>query len=320
MSDAAVTSRRMAGLVALAVLAAAVFLLQGARGDWSFVLPFRGTRLAQLCLVAHAVAMATLMFQTVTGNRILTPAVMGLDSLFVLLQTVLFHAVGALAATALPTLPMFLLQAVAMVLFASVLYRKLFSGDARSLHLMVMTGIVLGTAFRSLATFVQGLIDPNEFVVLQNRLFADFSTANTALLPGAAAVVTVATVLGWRGLRELDVLALGRERAIGLGVPHARAVRNVLALVALLVAVSTALVGPLSFLGLLVVHLAYRLVPSQRHAVLLPAASLLGITVLVGGQWALERLLGFGTALSIVIEFAGGLLFLLLLLKGRTSP
>jgi iron complex transport system permease protein len=318
MSREFTARRRLAALAALALAAAALFLFQGVRGDWSFVLPLRALKLAQLCLVAHAVAMSTLLFQTVSGNRILTPSVMGMDELYRLLNTLLFSGLGALLATALPVLPMFVLQLAAMLLLAGLLYGRLFGGDARSLHLMVLTGIVLGQAFRSVSRFLQGLVDPNEFMVLQSRLFADFSAANPVLLPAAAAVMLLATALGLRRLPELDVLALGRERAIALGLSYRREVLRALALASLLVAAATALVGPVAFLGLLLTHLAYRLLPRQRHALLLPAASLIGISVLVGGQWLLERVLQFSTALSVVIEFVGGLLFLILLLKGRS--
>ncbi len=311
------STKRIAAMGLLALAAALFFMFQGLRGDLGFVLGLRGGKLLQLCLVAHAVAMSTLLFQTISGTRILTPAVMGFDSLYVLLQTLLFGGLGALLATKLPAVPMFVLQLAAMLLFAVLLYQRLFGGDARSLHLMVLTGIVLSQAFRSAASFVQGAIDPNEFVVLQSRLFADFSTVKPALLLPAAVVIAVATLLGLRRLRELDVLALGRDGAINLGVDYRRAITAHLLIVALLVGSSTALVGPVTFFGLLVVHLAFRLVPTQRHGLLLPAASLLAMATLIAGQWVLERLLSFGTALSMVIEFAGGLLFLVLLLKGR---
>ncbi|MCU1434805.1 MAG: enterobactin transporter permease, partial [Pseudarthrobacter sp.] len=84
----------------------------------------------------------------------------------------------------------------------------------------------------------------------------------------------------------------------------------------LLVAVSTALVGPVTFFGLLVVSLGYQLCRGFNHARLLPIVVLIGAVALVGGQLILERVFGFATALSVVIEFAGGILFLYLLLKG----
>ena len=88
-----------------------------------------------------------------------------------------------------------------------------------------------------------------------------------------------------------------------------------LVLVALLVSVSTALVGPVTFLGLLVAHLAYRAMPTYRHAVVLPAAALIAAVTLVGGQLVLERVFSLNAALSIVIEFLGGLTLLVLLAR-----
>ena len=90
-----------------------------------------------------------------------------------------------------------------------------------------------------------------------------------------------------------------------------------LGLVAVLVSVSTALVGPVAFFGLIVAGLAHGLMRTARHAALLPAAALSAAILLVGGQWLFERQLGQAATLSVVVEFAGGLFFLYLLLKGR---
>ena len=111
------------------------------------------------------------------------------------------------------------------------------------------------------------------------------------------------------------MLVLGRDRATGLGVDTARLSAIVFALVAVLVSASTALVGPTTFFGLLVANLAYLLVPSAKHAKVLPVAVGLAVITLVGGQMLLERVLGFGTALSIVIDFVGGVTFLLILFR-----
>ncbi|TIT98729.1 MAG: iron ABC transporter permease, partial [Mesorhizobium sp.] len=74
-----------------------------------------------------------------------------------------------------------------------------------------------------------------------------------------------------------------------------------------------ALVGPMAFLGLLVVSLAERIVGTNRHAILLPAAAFTAIIVLVGGQTILQHALGGEGSLGIVVEFAGGLVFLAIL-------
>lgn len=307
---------RLALLGLLALLACALFLTLGARGSWSFVLAYRGQKLATLVIVAVAIAVSSVLFQTVSENRILTPALMGFDALYALLQTALVFTLGSAAVGAIEPRLLFLGEVGAMMGFSLLLYRGLFSGAVRSLHLLMLVGIVSGILFRSLSGLMQRLIDPNEFVVLQDRLFASFNTVPGDLLLVAAILVAASLVPVARNLAAFDVLTLGRSAAIGLGVDHRASVRMVLPLVAVLVSVSTALVGPVTFFGLLVASLAYRLTPSHRHVHILPAAALVAILCLVAGQTLLERVFAFDTALGIIVEFAGGLVFLVLLLRG----
>jgi len=307
---------RFALLGLLAALAVAGFMLLGVRGNWGFVLPFRGTKLAGLALVAVAIGTATVVFQTITNNRILTPSIMGFDALYILLQTALVFFLGAMQTSALDARVMFLGETALLLLFGGLLYRWLFGATARSLHLLLLVGIVFGVFFRAISGLLQRIMDPGEFLVLQDRMFASFNSVNQELLLIAALIVSAVCLAFWRMHRVLDVLALGREAAIGLGVVHGRMVAVSLVLVTVLVAVSTALVGPISFFGLLVANLAYLLFPTARHAVLIPAAALIGLIALVGGQTILERALGYDTALSVVIEFIGGVAFILLVIRG----
>ena len=303
-------------LACLAVIAMCAFMTLGARGSWSFILSFRGTKLAALLLVAFAIAVSTVLFQTITNNRILTPSIMGFDALYVLLQTVMVFTLGSAAVSAIDARLMFAVEIVVMVFFSLILYRFLFSGSVRGLHLLMLIGIVFGVLFRSLAGFLQRVIDPNEFVVLQDRLFASFNTVDANLLGVSFLLIGAVCLAAWRIFHVFDVMSLGRETAIMLGVDHQRMTLVILVMVTVLVSVSTALVGPVTFFGLLVANLAYLLLPSGKHHHLLPAAALIAIICLVGGQTVLERLLAFDTALSIVIEFAGGLFFILFILRG----
>lgn len=309
----------LALLVALAVLSMLAFMTVGVRGNWSFVLAFRGTKLAGLVAVGAAVAVSTVVFQTLTQNRILTPAVMGFDALFVVFKTLLVFAFGAQAVLALDPRARFLAEALVMVAAALLLFRLLFADGRNSLHLLLLTGVVFGVLCRSLAGMLQRILDPNAFAVLQSLLFAQFNAVDTALLPLAGGVIVLASAVAFRLAPTLDVLSLGRENAINLGVDYRRMVALLMALVAVLVSVSTALVGPVLFFGLLVANLAYHLVGTDQHRYTLPAAVLLAIICLVGGQIVLERVLNLGATLSVVIEFIGGLVFLGLLLRKERS-
>lgn len=304
-------------LVVLFAAAAAGFMLVGARGSWSFLLEFRGTRLLALALVGAAIGVSTVMFQTVSGNRILTPSIMGLDALYLLIQSALVLLLGGTAYVQIDARLKFLAEAALMMLAASLLFAALLGRGRSDLHRLLLVGIIFGTLFRSLTNLVQRLIDPNEFAVLQGASFARFSTVDTELLAVSALMVAVGAGYGWAARHALDVVALGRETAVSLGVEHDRVTRRTLVAVALLVSATTALVGPVAFFGLLVASLAYVVFPEPRHALTLPAAGLIGAVALIAGQTVFERLLGMASTLSVVVEFAGGLLFLLLLLGRR---
>ncbi len=306
----------IAGLAALTLLIIVLFMTVGARGSWSFIIPFRGTKVLSMVIVGYAIAVSTVLFQTITNNRILTPSIMGFDALYVLIQTGAVFFLGGLAAATVDPYFKFFGELAAMMVFSTLLFNWLFSGAQRSLHLMVLVGIVLGTFFRSLSGFMTRIIDPNEFAMIQDRMFASFNSVHSHLVLLALLIVGGVSLVLWRIGHTFDVLSLGRDNAINLGVRYKRTVMIILLMVTILVSVSTALVGPVTFFGLLVANLAYLVVGSTRHRHVLPAAVLLAIICLLGGQLVLERVFNFNSALSIIIEFVGGLVFIVLLLRG----
>ncbi len=307
---------RLGVLVVLALAAATAFMTVGVEVEWSFILQHRGSKLLSMALVAAALGMSTVVFQTVTHNTILTPSVMGLDALYQFLQALLILTLSSAGVVALGVPLKFLLELVLMVALSMWLVRWLFTGNANSLHLMLLVGIVVGIMFRSLTSFAMRMIDPNEFTSLQDRMFANFNTVQTSLLLPAGVLTMLGAWCFWRRRHELDVLSLGRDAAINLGVNYQRAVLQLLVGVCALVALSTALVGPVTFFGLLVANMAYQWMGTRRHAWVLPAVVLWGVILLLGGQVILERVLGFNSAISVVVEFVGGVVFIFLLMRG----
>ncbi|MGV3651324.1 MAG: iron chelate uptake ABC transporter family permease subunit [Devosia sp.] len=299
----------------LTIVSILAFMTLGARGSWSFIIPFRGRKLLALVLVAISVATSTVLFQTATNNRILTPSIMGFDQLYVLLQTGLVFFFGIGIITGLDPSFRFSLEIAVMVGFASLLFSWLFVWKERSLHLLVLVGIVFGTMFRSAIQFLQRMMDPNAFNVLQDSFFASFSQVDTTQLGFAYAVLALMAVIILRMLPVLDVLTLGRAHAINLGVDYKGTITILLGVISVLVGVSAALVGPVTFFGLLVASLAHALIGTSKHRFILPAAIMLGVIALVGGQTLLERVFAFDTALSIIIEFLGGIVFLYLVIR-----
>ncbi len=307
---------RLLLMLVVAVTAIVIFMTIESRGNWDFVIPFRGRKVVAMVVVGWAIAVSTVTFQTITNNRILTPSIMGFDALYMLIQTVAVFFLGSATLVSIDERVRFGIEVSAMVAFSLALYWWLFIAADRGLHLLVLIGIVFGVMFGSVTNLLQRVIDPTEFVVLQDIGFASFNAVDETLLGVTTLLVVAVSVVLWRMRYVLDAVALGRETAINLGVDYRRTVIVALSTVSVLIAVSTALVGPITFFGLLVAHLAYMSIGSSRHRYTLPAAALIAAITLIGGQLVVERVFSFNTSLSIIIEFAGGLTFLALLLKG----
>lgn len=309
----------LVGLTLLLAAFSALWMLQGLppEGNRSFILKLRWTKLAGLIVVGAATGIATVLFQTVAGNRVLTPSIMGFDSLYVLLQTSLVMTLGIAGVAAFPVGEKFLLEVGVMTLLACILFGTLLGRGARDIPRTILTGVILGILFRSLNSFLGRVIDPIEFAVVQQNSMASFSRIDANLLPYGLGLALLAMAGAMLLASRLDVLGLGREVAVSLGLRHERVVILTLALVAVLVAIPTALVGPITFFGLLVAGMTHGLAQTARHAILLPAAGLIAATMLVAGQLLFERVMGQAAFLSVIIEFAGGLFFMYLLLKGR---
>lgn len=306
-------------LIVLAAAACGLYLFDNLNGSFDYALPRRGVKVFAMVLTGVAIAYATVVFQTITHNRILTPSIMGLDSLYMLLQTVLIFFLGSGHITIINKQVNFLLSIAVMVIFALLFYKLLFKKDNQPIYFLLLIGIILGTFFGSVSTFLQVLIDPNEFQIVQDRMFASFNNVNADLVWISLLFIVVLIGLAWRHNPSLDVLSLGRDTAVNLGVGYDALVKKMLVLSAVLIAIATALVGPITFFGLIVANLSYQFFKSYKHSVVIAGASIISIVALVGGQWVVEHVFTFNTTLSVIINFIGGVYFIYLLLKESRS-
>ncbi len=301
-------------LISLAMTLAFVFWGLGPT-NWRFFIQTRLPKVAAIAITGAAIGYSSLLFQTVSNNRILTPSVLGLDSLYMLLQTFVIFTFGSTSRVAVDRNLNFFITVILMVLFSTLLFKLLLQRESGNIMKLLLVGIIMGTLFSSLSSFMQMVIDPNEFMHVQDRMFASFNRVNTDILIVAMVITIGALSLTLKDTALWDVLTLGRDNAINLGVDYDRTIRRMLFTVSLLVSVSTALVGPITFLGMLVVNLAREMLNTFRHRELITGSILLGILFLVGGQLMVERVLNFSTPISVIINFVGGIYFIKLLLK-----
>lgn len=268
-----------------------------------------------IAIVAVCHALATIGFQTVTNNRIITPSIMGFEALYVAIHTTTVFIGGATGLIAARTLGTFVFQIVLMVGLALLLYGWMLTGKNSNMHAMLLIGVVIGGGLGSLSTFMQRVLTPSEFDLLTARLFGSVNNADPDFYPIAIPVVLCAGALLIATSYKLNVLALGRHAAVNLGLRHQALSIYVLVLVTVLIAVSTALVGPMSFLGFLVATLTYQLAGTSDHRYLFPLSVVIGFVVLAGAYFLMNNVFSAQGAVSIIIELVGGALFLVVLLR-----
>lgn len=289
----------------------------GSPGFWR-IAKLRVTNVTVMAVVAVAQAIATVSFQTVTNNRIITPSIMGFESLYRVVQTTTVYLFGVAGLVAIQGVWQFGLQVVIMVGLAMVLYGWLLSGRYGNLQIMLLIGIIIGGGLGAISTFMQRLLTPSEFDVLAARLFGNVSNADASYLPLAIPLCIAASALLWMRSRRLNLLALGPDVSRSLGLDHKRELFIVLFLVAVLMATSTALVGPMTFLGFLVATLAYQFADTYDHRLIFPVAVLTAFTILAGAYFVMKNVFYAQGMVSILIELVGGTVFLIVILrKGR---
>ncbi|MFK0377785.1 iron chelate uptake ABC transporter family permease subunit [Pandoraea sp. NPDC090278] len=307
------------GVTALAL----TFLFYRSGFDFDYVVPKRFGRLVAMLIGGVCVAWSSIVFQTLTGNRILTPAIMGYEAVYLLLQSLLILAMGTKSLVVLGANGNFLLSVVLMLGYSWAVHRWLFrkGGDSRdgrsNVYFLLLLGLVLTMVIGTFTQFVQLKVSPGEFSVLLGLSQASFGKAAFGQLIVSTVLVVVVCLAGLKAVPTLDVLSLGREQAVSLGVDYERTVRVHLALVAVLVAVSTALLGPTAFMGIFVANIAYALTGTFRHRVTLPMGCVVAIGLFLLAQLAVEHVFNYRTTVGILVNLVCGVWFLMLMVRAR---
>lgn len=302
----------------VAVLAlAVVFVLLNSGLDTDYIIPKRLLRLAAMGLGGVCIAFSAIVFQSIAGNRILTPAIMGYESVYLLFQALLVWLLGTSSLMLMGQNGNFFASVLLILAYSWVIHRWLFRDGRSNVYFLLLLGLVLTMVISTLTQFIQVTVSPGEFAVLQGYNEASFNRARPGQLGYAAVLVLLVAGVMLRSRALLDVIALGREQALSLGVDYPRCVRQQLFLVAVLVAISTSLVGPTAFMGIFVANLAYALAGTTRHRATLPMASAVAVGLFILAQLLVEQVLNYRTTVTILINLICGGYFLALMIRTR---
>ena len=313
--------KKLCIMAALVLLAAAAYMTVdvnfGNAKLLAYSMRIRAPKLIVMLITAFAIGGASLVFQSIINNTIVTPCLLGMNSLYTLIHTAVVFCVGSGSVLAANANAAFAIDLVLMGITATLIYSYLFKKTKHNVLYVLLVGTVLTSFFSSVQSTMTRVMDPNEYDTLLTTLVASFSNVNAEIILFALAVLAAVIFLLRRELALLDVLTLGKQQAINLGVDYERCIRRLLLGVTLAIAVATAMVGPISFLGLIIANLARQLLRTYRHTQLILGSALFGMIVLVGGQIIVEHVFTYAVPISVFITVGGGLYFLYLLLTRR---
>ena len=307
-------------IVLIAIIIVAAFLFIGVKFHnhklLRYAMKLRIPKVIAMIITAFAIGAATIIFQSVINNTIVTPCLLGMNALYTLIHTSVVFVLGSGSILFTNDNLSFLVDLVLMGIIATVVYSWLFKMTGHNVLYVLLVGTVLTSFFSSIQSTLTRVMDPNEYDTLLTSLVASFSNINSGIIIFSVIILALIGVIFRKEFALLDVITLGKEQAINLGVDYDRCIRRLLLAVTLCIAVATAMVGPISFLGLIIANISRQLLKTYRHTQLIAGAALMGVIALIGGQFIVERVFVYSIPISVFITVAGGIYFLYLILKG----
>ena len=306
----------------IVVLLVVVYLLIPSKNSTTvsnFILQRRLLKLLVMVIVSCAIPISTISFQTVVQNRFLTPGVLGIESLFVFIQSGLYYfesLVGVKVEQSVIIYAVTIAIQIGLLLLLMNASKGMMLSNFKVLLLLTMAFSML---LRNASTFLQVLMDPNEFDKLQSSLYPSFQKMNAQpMMIGVAIGLFVLLMMVFYRLRhQLDALHLGVDGAKMLGINTKRLSNVLIVVVIIMTSLSTILVGPLQFLGFMIANLTYQLTKEYKHGVLWLFSAVLGLVIVLAAQLIVERIFLLTIPISVFIEGIGGVLYLVLLVKGE---
>jgi iron complex transport system permease protein len=304
--------------VLAALAAAAVLLFQFVDVDmrhFDYAMKIRTPKLIVILITAFCIGSATIVFQSIIDNTIVTPCLLGMNALYILVHTAVVFAFGSMSVITTNKGMSFSVDLVVMGVADVSIYGYLFKKTGGDVLYILLAGTVMATLFSSVTSALQRIMDPNEYQTLMNALIASFHKVNADIVATSLVLIAALIFILRREIALLDVIALGRDQAVNLGVDYNKTMRRLLLGVSLFIAVATAMVGPISFLGLIIANLSRQLFRTFRHAILIFGSALIGMVVLLTGQALIEHVFSFSVNIGVFVNVGGGAYFLYLLLR-----
>ncbi len=273
-------------------------------------------RIILAVLTGSLLSMAGAVYQAIFQNPMADPYVIGISSgaAFGATIAIIFLPPMMLLGNSIVSLAAFLSAILTSILvyFISKTKRGV---DTFSL---LLTGVVISTVLSSFISLMM-LAHQDEAMKIMTWTMGSFNAKSwnhvlTILIPTVIGIfITI-----YHG-KDLNVLVMGEEEAMIMGLDTKRLKRNMLLICALLTSIAVSVSGIIGFVGLIVPHFI-RLIFGSEHKFLLKASFVFGaIFMLLSDTIARSLIDGFEVPVGIITSLIGGPLFLILLVRYRRS-
>src|SRR5690606_9423203 len=261
------------------------------------ILGNRSVQLLALVMVATLTAFSTLTFQTLTKSRILTPSVIGFDSIFIMIQATLVFFFSGLPHLYLDPITNFILSFLFMSGISILIYMSVLRKHKNNIVFLLLIGLIVSTLASNYVNLLQVLMEPETFQTVQALTTVSVVNIEFSLVWISLPLVIFIIIYLFRKNYVYDVMLLGEDISKNLGVDYNKESIINLIFISLAVSITTALVGPLSFLGLIAVNISTEMFKDYKHKNLYIYSSLLATIVLIFGQ-AIIELTGFKSTVT----------------------
>lgn len=305
-------------IVSLGLILAYQFVMVD-QSIFSFTMKIRTPKLIGMVIAAFCIGTASIVFQSIISNRIVTPCILGMNSLYILVHTVLAFFLGASSFIMTNSNLSFVVDVAVMGVSATVIYGMLFRKTRYNILYVLLAGTVMATLFTSISNSFTRVMDPNEYDQLLSTLVAGFDHINKDIIIMSLVLIVITIVVFYKDIKILDIVTLGKNQAINLGIDYDRTITRLLIAITFFITIATALVGPISFLGLITANLSREIFKTYKHSYLMLGSFLAGVIILLLGQTLIEHVFGFGMLISSLIQVLGGGYFLYLMLRSSKN-
>lgn len=232
-------------------------------------------------LAGAALAVTGLMLQTAFRNPLAGPSILGISSGASLGVAIVMLFLGGSISVAGSSVGGYSAIILGAIIGAFVITSILtaVSLKVKNTLMLLIVGIMTGYLTSSIVTLLSSLSTAQS---LQGYVFwgmGTFGSVSSQQIPWVSTLIIVSLFLSMLLAKPLNLLLLGDNYALNLGVNVNRVRTYLLLITGLLTAIVTAFCGPIAFIGLAMPHIARMLMRSDNHWILIPATMLCGASV-----------------------------------------